>query len=48
MGRTPPGRVPPNFGDADQSLPWYGHPDERGRDIQAAHVAGKVEQTLTP
>ncbi|MFF2847696.1 hypothetical protein ACFVT5_15475 [Streptomyces sp. NPDC058001] len=30
----------------DQFLPWYGHPNEKGRDIQAQQVAYKVEQIL--
>ncbi|MFE5894982.1 SGNH/GDSL hydrolase family protein [Streptomyces sp. NPDC056462] len=30
----------------DQWLPWYAHPNEKGRDIQAERVAGKVEQIL--
>ncbi len=30
----------------DQPLPWYLHPNEKGRDIQAARVADKVEQVL--
>ncbi|MEU3693431.1 SGNH/GDSL hydrolase family protein [Streptomyces narbonensis] len=29
-----------------QSLPWYAHPNEQGRDLQARHVAGKVEEVL--
>ncbi|MEU0627272.1 SGNH/GDSL hydrolase family protein [Streptomyces sp. NPDC005989] len=30
----------------DQALPWYAHPNEKGRDIQAEQVADKVEQVL--
>ncbi|MFE7116262.1 SGNH/GDSL hydrolase family protein [Streptomyces sp. NPDC057654] len=30
----------------DQPLPWYLHPNEKGRDIQAKRVADKVEQVL--
>ncbi|WP_253916783.1 SGNH/GDSL hydrolase family protein [Streptomyces sp. MNP-20] len=29
-----------------QPIPWYAHPNEKGRDIQAKHVATKVEQVL--
>ncbi|MFI8927374.1 SGNH/GDSL hydrolase family protein [Streptomyces sp. NPDC053474] len=29
-----------------QPVPWYAHPNEKGRDIQAKHVATKVEQVL--
>lgn len=29
-----------------QELPWYGHPNERGRDIQAQLVADKIEEIL--
>ncbi|MFC9425792.1 SGNH/GDSL hydrolase family protein [Streptomyces sp. NPDC056987] len=29
-----------------RKLPWYLHPNERGRDIQAKQVADKVEQVL--
>ncbi|MEU4995983.1 hypothetical protein [Streptomyces sp. NPDC021622] len=29
-----------------QQIPWYAHPNEMGRDIQAKHVATKVEQIL--
>lgn len=29
-----------------QKLPWYGHPNERGRDIQAERVADKIEEIL--
>ncbi len=29
-----------------QPLPWYGHPNEKGRDLQATYVAGKVEEVL--
>lgn len=28
------------------SLPWYAHPNEKGRDLQAQHVAAKVEEVL--
>ncbi|MET9077485.1 hypothetical protein ABZX95_36270 [Streptomyces sp. NPDC004232] len=27
-------------------LPWYAHPNEKGRDIQAKQVADKIEQIL--
>ncbi|WP_413798318.1 hypothetical protein [Streptomyces iranensis] len=30
----------------DQRLPWYAHPNEKGRDIQAERVTDKVEQAL--
>lgn len=30
----------------DDSLPWYGHPNEKGRDIQARWVADTIEQVL--
>ncbi|MFB7210912.1 SGNH/GDSL hydrolase family protein [Streptomyces sp. NPDC056255] len=30
----------------DYKLPWYAHPNEKGRDIQAEQVADKVEQVL--
>ncbi|MFJ3582343.1 SGNH/GDSL hydrolase family protein [Streptomyces sp. NPDC090127] len=29
-----------------QSIPWYAHPNEKGRDIQAQHVAAKIEEVL--
>ncbi|WP_438296199.1 SGNH/GDSL hydrolase family protein [Streptomyces sp. HUAS TT7] len=29
-----------------QKLPWYAHPNEKGRDIQAKQVADKVQQIL--
>ncbi|MFI8509937.1 SGNH/GDSL hydrolase family protein [Streptomyces sp. NPDC085460] len=29
-----------------QAIPWYGHPTEKGRDLQAQHVAAKVEEVL--
>ncbi|MFF9150596.1 SGNH/GDSL hydrolase family protein [Streptomyces sp. NPDC014861] len=29
-----------------QPLPWYGHPNEKGRDLQAQHVAAKIEEVL--
>lgn len=29
-----------------QSLPWYAHPNEKGRDIQAKHVDAKIEEIL--
>ncbi|KUN99700.1 esterase [Streptomyces caeruleatus] len=29
-----------------QPIPWYAHPNEKGRDLQAQHVATKVEQIL--
>ncbi|MCX2180833.1 SGNH/GDSL hydrolase family protein [Streptomyces sp. SKN60] len=28
-------------------IPWYAHPNEKGRDLQAEHVATKVEEVLT-
>ncbi|EPH41614.1 putative Esterase [Streptomyces aurantiacus JA 4570] len=34
------------IGEGDQWLPWYAHPNEKGRDIQAERVADKVEQVL--
>ncbi|MCX4632216.1 hypothetical protein [Streptomyces sp. NBC_01443] len=34
------------IGEGDQWLPWYAHPNEKGRDIQAEQVAAKVEQIL--
>ncbi|WP_406346618.1 SGNH/GDSL hydrolase family protein [Streptomyces sp. NBC_00648] len=34
------------IGEGDQRLPWYAHPNEKGRDIQAKQVADKVEQIL--
>lgn len=27
-------------------LPWYAHPNEKGRDLQAEHVAAKIETVL--
>ncbi|MGX2995310.1 SGNH/GDSL hydrolase family protein [Streptomyces sp. JNUCC 64] len=30
----------------DRSLPWYAHPNEKGRDLQARHVADAVEKAL--
>ncbi|MFH8991564.1 SGNH/GDSL hydrolase family protein [Streptomyces sp. NPDC017940] len=30
----------------DQPIPWYAHPNEKGRDIQAKHVADKIETVL--
>lgn len=30
----------------DYKLPWYAHPNDKGRDIQAEQVADKVEQIL--
>jgi hypothetical protein len=30
----------------DSTLPWYAHPNEKGRDIQAEQVAAKVEEVL--
>ncbi|MGW2016069.1 SGNH/GDSL hydrolase family protein [Streptomyces sp. NPDC001927] len=30
----------------DYTLPWYAHPNEKGRDIQAQHVADKTEEIL--
>ncbi|MFE2942879.1 SGNH/GDSL hydrolase family protein [Streptomyces sp. NPDC059255] len=32
--------------DFGAKLPWYAHPNDKGRDIQAAQVADKVEQIL--
>ncbi|WP_370414185.1 SGNH/GDSL hydrolase family protein [Streptomyces fradiae] len=32
------------FGSA--KLPWYAHPNEKGRDLQAAQVATKIEEIL--
>ncbi|MCL7379754.1 SGNH/GDSL hydrolase family protein [Streptomyces sp. 35G-GA-8] len=32
--------------DLGAKLPWYAHPNDKGRDIQAKQVAGKVEQIL--
>ncbi|MGW6791908.1 hypothetical protein [Streptomyces chartreusis] len=29
-----------------QPIPWYAHPNEKGRDIQAQHVATKIEAVL--
>lgn len=29
-----------------QPIPWYAHPNEQGRDIQAQHVAAKIEEVL--
>ncbi|MEU5700116.1 SGNH/GDSL hydrolase family protein [Streptomyces aurantiacus] len=29
-----------------QPLPWYAHPNEKGRDIQAKHVTTKIEEVL--
>lgn len=34
------------IGEGDQWLPWYAHPNEKGRDIQAEQVAAKAEQIL--
>ncbi|MFD7961505.1 SGNH/GDSL hydrolase family protein [Streptomyces zaomyceticus] len=31
----------------EQPLPWYGHPNEKGRDLQAQQVADKVEGILS-
>ncbi|MFE9659146.1 GDSL-type esterase/lipase family protein [Streptomyces sp. NPDC005955] len=33
------------IGDA-QKLPWYAHPNDKGRDIQAEQVADKIEEVL--
>ncbi|MFI8823895.1 SGNH/GDSL hydrolase family protein [Streptomyces sp. NPDC053431] len=30
----------------EQALPWYGHPNEKGRDIQAQRVADKAAEVL--
>ncbi|GAA1244866.1 SGNH/GDSL hydrolase family protein [Kitasatospora nipponensis] len=30
----------------DQALPWYAHPNEKGRDIQAQRVTDKVAETF--
>ncbi|WP_239475354.1 hypothetical protein [Streptomyces sp. CS131] len=27
-------------------IPWYAHPNEKGRDIQAKQVATKIEEVL--
>jgi len=29
-----------------QPLPWYAHPNEKGRDLQAQHVTAKIEEVL--
>lgn len=29
-----------------QALPWYAHPNEKGRDIQAQRTAAKIEEVL--
>ncbi|WP_408991082.1 SGNH/GDSL hydrolase family protein [Streptomyces sp. 1268] len=29
-----------------QPIPWYAHPNEKGRDLQAQHVATKIEEVL--
>ncbi|GAA2386403.1 SGNH/GDSL hydrolase family protein [Streptomyces coeruleofuscus] len=29
-----------------QPIPWYGHPNDKGRDIQAKYVAAKIETVL--
>ncbi|MFF6883939.1 SGNH/GDSL hydrolase family protein [Streptomyces sp. NPDC012421] len=29
-----------------QAIPWYGHPNVKGRDLQAQHVAAKIEEVL--
>ncbi|KND41605.1 hypothetical protein [Streptomyces stelliscabiei] len=29
-----------------QPVPWYAHPDEKGRDLQAERVAAKIEAVL--
>ncbi|MFK0237732.1 SGNH/GDSL hydrolase family protein [Streptomyces vinaceus] len=29
-----------------QSIPWFAHPNRKGRDLQAQHVAAKIEQAL--
>ncbi|MFF8805599.1 SGNH/GDSL hydrolase family protein [Streptomyces omiyaensis] len=29
-----------------RAIPWYGHPNEKGRDLQAQHVATKIEEVL--
>ncbi|MEU4271315.1 hypothetical protein [Streptomyces sp. NPDC026092] len=34
------------IGGDGQWLPWYAHPNEKGRDIQAQHVADKAEEIL--
>lgn len=28
------------------TIPWYAHPNEKGRDIKAKHVAAKIEEVL--
>ncbi|WP_101392102.1 SGNH/GDSL hydrolase family protein [Streptomyces sp. TLI_146] len=30
----------------NQPIPWYAHPNEKGRDIQAERVAAKIEEVL--
>ncbi|CAM5418445.1 SGNH/GDSL hydrolase family protein [Streptomyces narbonensis] len=30
----------------ETTLPWYAHPNEKGRDLQAEHVAAKIEEAL--
>lgn len=29
-----------------QPIPWYAHPNEKGRDLQAQHAATKIEEVL--
>ncbi|WP_409054858.1 hypothetical protein [Streptomyces sp. SYP-A7185] len=29
-----------------QPIPWYAHPNEKGRDLQAQHVATTIEAVL--
>ncbi|MFD9872277.1 SGNH/GDSL hydrolase family protein [Streptomyces niveus] len=41
------GLLEPSLLDLGQKLPWYLHPNEKGRDIQAKEVADKVEQVLS-
>ncbi|MEO3768622.1 SGNH/GDSL hydrolase family protein [Streptomyces sp. B8F3] len=34
------------IGSDGQWLPWYAHPNDKGRDLQAQHVAAKTESVL--
>ncbi|MFF2523576.1 SGNH/GDSL hydrolase family protein [Streptomyces liangshanensis] len=40
------GLLEPSLLDLGQKLPWYLHPNEKGRDVQAEQVADKVGQLL--
>ncbi|MFE4695339.1 SGNH/GDSL hydrolase family protein [Streptomyces sp. NPDC056749] len=40
------GLLEPSLLDLGQKLPWYLHPNEKGRDTQAQQVTDKVEQVL--